>query len=155
MIYLSLLWFMVLCACVLVCDKTGTLMTWCAIAGVTLTQRVKQSRASASFPSRSSCLPFWRLAWRRLATQTHTQTPVKGFVYLELCIASFSLTHSLSSSFLNFLLRWKVPSIKHQHRFNAIGQEHVHHLHTVQHVPIKTHTHKTNVCHSCTKLSDW
>lgn len=43
-----------------------TLIRLCAMAGVMFTQRVKQSLASDSFPSRSSCLPFWRLASRRL-----------------------------------------------------------------------------------------
>ena len=46
-----------------------TLMTSWAMEGVTLTDFVKQSLASESFPSRSNCFPFWRLACLRLDKQ--------------------------------------------------------------------------------------
>ena len=43
-----------------------TLITWWAMACVMLTQRVKHSLASETFPSRRSCFPLRRLACRLL-----------------------------------------------------------------------------------------
>lgn len=43
-----------------------TLIRLWAMVGVMFTQRVKQSRASESLPSRSSCRPLWRLVSLRL-----------------------------------------------------------------------------------------
>lgn len=53
-------------------SEVHTLMRLCAIAGVMLTQRVKQSLASDTLPSRSNCRPLLRLASLRLPSAAAT-----------------------------------------------------------------------------------
>lgn len=119
--------------------------------GVTFTQRVKHSRASPSFPSRSSCLPRCKLACLRLnegrqksGKQTsrgrREKTKHRGVHIVvtrrdgnsSVCSGQCSgLLYSLSACFLNFLLRWEVTTIKHQDWLDSKGQEHVHKFHAV------------------------
>lgn len=116
-----------------------TLMTSCAMDGVILTQRVKQSLASDTFPSRSSCLPFCRFACRRLEVTTHEIIPSAIYycnVYLIQMFKKKKILFLLSSGFLHLFFRRQVTPIKHQDGLNAKRKKHFHKLHTVGHIPV-------------------